>query len=45
MFTGFLVALSSTAIVLQILGDEGETNSEPGQAGLGLLIFQDWQSS
>jgi CPA2 family monovalent cation:H+ antiporter-2 len=41
LFTGFLVALSSTAIVLKILGDDGETNSEPGQAGLGLLIFQD----
>src|SRR4028119_276107 len=41
LFTGFLVALSSTAIVLKILGDNGETNSEPGQAGLGLLIFQD----
>ena len=41
LFTGFLVALSSTAIVLKILGDEGETNSEPGQAALGLLIFQD----
>jgi CPA2 family monovalent cation:H+ antiporter-2 len=41
LFTGFLVALSSTAIVLKILGDTGETNSEPGQAALGLLIFQD----
>jgi CPA2 family monovalent cation:H+ antiporter-2 len=41
LFTGFLVALSSTAIVLKILGDNGETNSEPGQASLGLLIFQD----
>src|SRR5688572_15172214 len=29
LFTGFLVALSSTAIVLKILGDSGETNSEP----------------
>ena len=41
VFTGFLVALSSTAIVLKILGDTGETNSQPGQASLGLLIFQD----
>lgn len=41
LFTGFLVALSSTAIVLKILGDNGETNSEPGQGALGLLIFQD----
>ncbi|HEX8637402.1 MAG TPA: cation:proton antiporter [Pyrinomonadaceae bacterium] len=41
LFTGFLVALSSTAIVLKVLGDNGETNSEPGQGALGLLIFQD----
>ncbi|HEY8559813.1 MAG TPA: cation:proton antiporter [Pyrinomonadaceae bacterium] len=41
LFTGFLVALSSTAIVLKVLGDAGETNSETGQASLGLLIFQD----
>lgn len=41
IFSGFLVALSSTAIVLKLLGDAGETNSEPGQVGLGLLIFQD----
>jgi len=41
LFTGFLVALSSTAIVLKVLGDRGETNSQQGQVGLGLLIFQD----
>ncbi len=41
LFTGFLVALSSTAIVLKLLGDRGEMNTEPGQVGLGLLIFQD----
>jgi CPA2 family monovalent cation:H+ antiporter-2 len=41
LFTGFLVALSSTAIVLKVLGDNGETNSDSGQAALGLLIFQD----
>ncbi len=41
IFTGMLVALSSTAIVLKLLADSGETNSEPGQIGLGLLIFQD----
>lgn len=41
IFTGMLVALSSTAIVLKLLGESGETNSEPGQIGLGLLIFQD----
>ncbi|GAB5534498.1 MAG: hypothetical protein Rubg2KO_07470 [Rubricoccaceae bacterium] len=41
LFTGFLVALSSTAIVTKLLGDRGETNTEPGQASVGLLIFQD----
>jgi CPA2 family monovalent cation:H+ antiporter-2 len=41
VFTGFLVALSSTAIVLKLLGDRSETNSEHGRVGLGLLIFQD----
>ncbi|MEQ9618558.1 MAG: cation:proton antiporter [Deltaproteobacteria bacterium] len=41
IFTGFLIALSSTAIVLKILADRGETNTPSGQIGLGLLIFQD----
>jgi CPA2 family monovalent cation:H+ antiporter-2 len=41
VFTGFLVALSSTAIVLKLLGDRGETGAEHGQVALGLLIFQD----
>jgi monovalent cation:H+ antiporter-2, CPA2 family len=41
VFTGMLVALSSTAIVLKILSERNETNSEAGQIGLGLLIFQD----
>lgn len=41
VFTGFLVALSSTAIVLKLLGDRGETTRAHGQVGLGLLIFQD----
>ncbi len=41
LFTGFLVGLSSTAIVLKLLGTRDETNSAHGQVGLGLLIFQD----
>ncbi len=41
LFTGFLVALSSTAIVLKLLGSRGEMNDPHGQVGLGLLIFQD----
>jgi CPA2 family monovalent cation:H+ antiporter-2 len=41
LFTGFLVALSSTAIVLKLLADRGETNGAHGRLSLGILIFQD----
>ncbi len=41
VFTGFLVALSSTAIVLKLLGSRGETGSATGQTGLAFLILQD----
>lgn len=41
LFTGFLVALSSTAIVLKLLADRGETTAPHGRIGLGILIFQD----
>lgn len=41
LFTGFLVSLSSTAIVLKLLGDRGESGTAFGQVSLGLLIFQD----
>jgi monovalent cation:H+ antiporter-2, CPA2 family len=41
LFTGFLVSLSSTAIVLKLLGERGEAGTTHGQVGLGLLIFQD----
>ena len=41
LFTGLLVSLSSTAIVLKLLGDRGATSSPTGQTSLGLLIFQD----
>ena len=41
LFTGLLVSLSSTAIVLKLLGDRGATGSATGQTSLGLLIFQD----
>ncbi|HEU4889867.1 MAG TPA: cation:proton antiporter [Thermoanaerobaculia bacterium] len=40
-YTGALVALSSTALVLKILGDRNEVNSPKGQLTLGILIFQD----
>jgi CPA2 family monovalent cation:H+ antiporter-2 len=38
---GFLVALSSTAIVLKILAEKGETDSPHGRIMVGILIFQD----
>jgi CPA2 family monovalent cation:H+ antiporter-2 len=41
VFTGCLLALSSTAIVLKLLSDRGETTKEHGQLSLALLIFQD----
>ena len=41
LFTGFLVSLSSTAIVLKLLADRGESGTTYGQVSLGLLIFQD----
>lgn len=41
VFTGMLVALSSTAIVLKVLSDNGNTHSPAGQTSLGILIFQD----
>lgn len=41
VFTGCLVALSSTAIVLKLFEGEGGTNSPIGNVSLGVLIFQD----
>ncbi len=41
VFTGCLVALSSTAIVLKLLEGEGEMDSPVGTISLGVLIFQD----
>jgi len=41
IFTGLLVALSSTAIVLKVLDERGGTGSERGQGAVGILIFQD----
>lgn len=41
VFTGMLVSLSSTVIVLKVLGDRGELNAPTGQVALGLLLFQD----
>lgn len=41
VFMGFLIALSSTAIVLKLLQDRSEINSPQGRVVLGILIFQD----
>jgi CPA2 family monovalent cation:H+ antiporter-2 len=41
IFLGFLIALSSTAIVLKVLQERGETDSPHGRTDLGILIFQD----
>lgn len=41
VFMGFLVALSSTAIVLQGLGERGETDAPHGRLIVGVLLFQD----
>lgn len=41
IFIGFLVALSSTAIVLKLLQDRGEIESPVGRSALSLLIYQD----
>ncbi len=41
LFTGFLTALSSTAVVLKILQERSELTSNYGRTVLGILIFQD----
>lgn len=41
VYTGCLVALSSTAVVLSLLADRGETETPVGQLSLSVLIFQD----
>lgn len=40
-FYGFLVALSSTAILMKLLMDSGEMDTPHGKMALGILIFQD----
>ena len=41
VFTGLLVSLSSTAIVLKVLAGRRATTSQTGNVSVGLLIFQD----
>lgn len=41
IFVGFLISLSSTAIVLRIIQDRAEIDSTHARTTLGILIFQD----
>lgn len=41
IFIGFLISLSSTAIVLRLLQQRAEVDSPHGSTTLGILIFQD----
>ncbi|MCK9150542.1 cation:proton antiporter [Methanobacterium alcaliphilum] len=41
IFIGFLIAFSSTAIVLRLLQDSNQLHSIHGQISMGILIFQD----
>ncbi|MGB2958869.1 MAG: cation:proton antiporter, partial [Bacteroidota bacterium] len=41
VFTGFLVALSSTAIVMGLISQSGDTDTPAGRISLSILIFQD----
>ncbi|TAJ77151.1 hypothetical protein EPO44_20940, partial [bacterium] len=41
IFYGFLVSLSSTAIVLKIYNDRGEIDAPQGRWAAGILLFQD----
>ena len=41
VFIGFLVALSSTVIVLKLIQERAEVDSPHGRTALGILIFQD----
>jgi CPA2 family monovalent cation:H+ antiporter-2 len=41
VFFGFLVALSSTAILMKLLMDAGDIDTPHGKMSMGVLIFQD----
>lgn len=41
ILVGFALALSSTAVVLKILNDNGDINEQYGRKALGILLFQD----
>jgi CPA2 family monovalent cation:H+ antiporter-2 len=41
IFYGFLISLSSTAIVLRLIQERAEIDTPHGRTGLGVLLFQD----
>lgn len=41
VFLGFLLSLSSTAIVMKMIQDKNQVNSPQGKISLAILIFQD----
>lgn len=41
LFLGFLLALSSTVVVLRLIQERGELDAPHGRTALGVLIFQD----
>lgn len=41
IFYGFLMSLSSTAIVLRLIQERAEVDTPHGRTGLGILLFQD----
>lgn len=41
IFAGMLITLSSTAMILRLLGERGETHAPQGRLLLGVLLFQD----
>lgn len=41
VFAGFLVSLSSTAIVFKLYDESGELDAPQGRAAAGILLFQD----
>lgn len=42
IFYGFVLALSSTAVVLKLYSDRRETETPQGRMALGILLFQDF---
>ena len=41
LVTGFILALSSTAVVIQLLAEKGQLRSRTGRVAFSILLFQD----